>query len=121
AVRQHLRDDGGDVGLQGFLAVDAALSFAGRGGVGGQDAAGQYLVGLGDGLGTDEVGDARIFLAAAAARGVVLDIGLVGDVDGHGQEGADLVGALVLEEGTAAVAPQRVRVVGGDFRLRHRH
>ncbi len=39
----------------------------------------------------------------------------------HRQNVADLVRALILEEGARAVAPQRVRVGGGRLRLRHRH
>src|SRR5207253_3034971 len=34
---------------------------------------------------------------------------------------ADMGGALVLEEGARAVTPQRVGIVRGGLRLRHRH
>src|SRR5262249_16428176 len=71
AVRKHLGDDAGDVGLQRFLALHAALAIGGGSGVGGQEAAGQDLVGLGDGLGADEVGNAGVFLVGAAALGLV--------------------------------------------------
>ena len=65
--------------------------------------------------------DARILLVVAAALGLVLDLGLVGDAHGDGEDVADLMGALVLEEGARAVAPQRVRIVDGGLRRRHRH
>ena len=105
-----------------FLALHRALAVAGGGGVRGQDAAGQHLCrGGAQRLGADEVGDPGIFLVGAAALGLVGEVGLVGDVDGDGQEVADLVRALVLEERARAVPPQRIGVVGHRFRLRHRH
>ena len=122
AVRQHLRHHGGNVGLQRFLAVDRTLAVAGGGGVGGQDPARQHFLRLrAERLGADEIGNAGVFLVGAAALGFVGDVGLVGNVDGHGHDVADARGALVAEEGAAAVPPQRVGVVGSLLRLRHRH
>src|SRR6201995_1179769 len=44
--------------------------------------------------------------AGLVALRLVGEIGLVVDGDGHGEEFAELVGALVLEEGARAVPPQ---------------
>jgi len=72
-------------------------------------------------LAAEEIRDAGILGIAAAALGFVGDRRLVGDVDLDGEDVADLMRALVLEEGTRAVAPERVRVIGGDLWRRHRH
>src|SRR5205823_5758089 len=69
----------------------------------------------------DEIGDPRILFAGAAALALVGDVGLVGEIHGDGEEIADPRGALVLEEGAAAVPPQRVGVVGRRLRFWHRH
>ena len=88
----------------------------------GEDAAGQDRGrGILDGLGADEVGDAGILAVRPAALGLVGGLGGVGDVHRHGQDVADLMGALVLEEFARARAPQRVLVVDRGGRLRHRH
>lgn len=99
AVRQQLGDHGGDVGLQRFLPVDRALAVAGGCRVRRQQlAGGDWDVGswhLGE---PEEVADAGIFCAGAAALGLVRDVGLVGDVDLHRENVADLMRALILEE-----------------------
>ena len=51
-----------------------------------------------DQFAAEKIGDARVFLALAAALGVIGDVGLVGDIHRHRQEIADARGALVLEE-----------------------
>src|SRR3984893_17047539 len=119
AVRQDLRDDSGDVGLQRLLAVDRTLAVAGCRRIRRQYPARQYLQRLRDRLAADKIGDPGIFLAGAAALGLVGNVGLVGDVDGHRQEVADPRGALVLGEGARAVPPQRIGVVRHRFRFRH--
>ena len=58
---------------------------------------------------------------SCGCAGLVVERRLVGDLDLDGEDVADLVRALVLEEGARAVAPQRVRIVGGRLRRRHRH
>src|SRR6195256_4180118 len=122
AVRQKLRDDGGDVGLQRLLAVDRTLAVAGCGRARGQEVARQHLGrGGAERLGAGEVGDGGILTAGAAALGLVGDVGLVGDIDGHRQDVADPRRALVLEERPGAVPPQRIGVVGRGLRFRHRH
>ena len=112
----------GDVGQQRLLAVDRALAVARCRRVGGEDARRQRRVRwigslfLPKKLSTPE---SSLFLRL---RWVSLAIvGLVGDVDLDGEDVADLVRALVLEEGARAVAPQRIRIVGGGLRRRHRH
>ena len=47
------------------------------------------------------------------ARSVILTM--------HGEDVADLVGALILEEGARAGAPERIRIVDRRLRRRHRH
>src|SRR3984957_5926504 len=121
AVRQNLRDDGCDVGLQGFLPRDRALAVGSHGGIRGQQAAGEGGSLSGQEIAAEKRGDAGIFGGAAAALGLVGEVRLVGDVDGDGQQVADLVGALILEERARAVSPERIRIVGNHFRFRHRH
>src|SRR6185369_6147970 len=95
AVGQHLRDHGGDISLQRFLAVDRAFAFARGRGIRGENAAGNDGFGIGrQDLAAHEIGDAGILGVFAAALGLVLHIGLVGDVDRYGQDVADLVRAL---------------------------
>ena len=89
--------------------------------VGGEHAARRSRAFAGQQLAADEIGDAGILLACAAALGPVLDLGVVGDLDLDGQDVADLMRALVLEEGARAVAPQRIRIVDRGLRRRHRH
>src|SRR5450755_3233259 len=122
AVRQNLRDHRGDVGLQRFLAVDRALA-VGRGGrVRRQQPARQHFLCLrAEQLAAGEIGDAGIFLAGAAALGLVGDVGLVGDIHRHRQDVADPRRALILEERPGAVPPQRIGVVRRGLRFRHRH
>ena len=64
---------------------------------------------------------ARLGARGARAGGLVLGVCAVVDVDQHGQDVADPAGALVVEEGAGADAPQRVgrgrlgrRLAGGD-------
>src|ERR1700694_2243112 len=47
----------------------------------------------------DAVGHPGVFLVGAAALGVVGDRGIVGNLDNDGQDVADLMRALVFEEG----------------------
>ena len=74
-----------------------------------------------DRLGADEIVDAGVFLVDAAALRLVLELGAVGDLDLHGEDVADLVGALILEEGARAGAPERIGLVDRRLRRGHRH
>jgi len=78
AVRQHLRHHPGDVGLQGFIALDGALAVILRRRVRVDDRAGQGLGrGAGEQLLADEIGKVGVYLAGAVALGLVGEIRLV--------------------------------------------
>src|SRR6185437_6091267 len=105
AVGQDLGDDGGDVGDQLILAVDRAVALHLGIAVGRQYRAWQHRFGgVGDGVGTDEIGDVGVFRGAAGQLRLVLKFRGVVDVDLHGENVADLVRALVVEKRARAVA-----------------
>jgi hypothetical protein len=58
-----------------------------------------------DGVGADEVGDLGIFRAGPGQLGLVGEYRGVVDVDFDGQNVADLMRALIIEEGARAVTP----------------
>ena len=119
AVGQHLGDHGGDVGDQLFRPRHAALAVVGRGGIGRQHRRGdRRRRGSASWLLPSIALDAGLVGIGAVALGLVLDLGLVVELDLHGEDVADLLGALVLEEGARAVPPQRIGAVGGRDRGR---
>ena len=74
-----------------------------------------------DAVGAEEVGDFVVLRRRPLDLGLILELRGVVDIDLDRQNVADLMRALVLEEGARAVAPQRVRIVARRLRRRHRH
>src|SRR5207237_2513373 len=98
-----------------------AFAVARRVGISGEDAGPHWGVHDRVFRRAEQGADAGILVVFPAALGFVGDHRLVVEVDDDGEDIADLMRALILEERARAVPPQRIRTVGGRLRRRHRH
>ena len=71
-------------------------------------------------LEAEHAGGAEVLGVVARPARLVVDLGLIGELDPDRHEVADARGALVLEEGAGSLPPQRVRGEGDRLRVGHR-
>ena len=123
SVRQHLGDDGGDPQVDfvgaGNLALAVDLGFPGEIDKSvGVNSPGEENVEFV--LEAQEAAQRGFLRVVPGAGGLVVDLGVVLDLDEHGQDVADPTRALIEEKGTGAFLPQRIRMAADSFRRRHR-
>src|SRR5690606_23801086 len=119
-------DHGSDARLQCLLAVDRAIATVGqagrrRDGPIGADVDPRYASAHAAKDRPEDATDPGLVLSpTAAARGIGY-LGIVINRDEHGEDVADAMGALVLEEAPGLIGEQRVGLVGGDNHFGHWH